>query len=293
MLGRAKRGHRPGRLRRRAARCNPARSRPEADRTLTRFASKLADRVIVPSRRSAERLRAAGVDIGGDHPGGRARGGSPDEIARPRPLSSAPRSGSRSGRAPGRARWDDLARAEGRTILVEALASLEPAQRRWKLVIGGEPYRRRDDFDFERRISAFVAEHELTDSVFFAGAISDVEAFHAAADVFVNPARVEESFGRAACEALLNGCPVVATRPAAAEGILEDGRTALIVPVDNPPATAEAVDRFLDDRDLARSTSDAGAAEVRRRCDFWVRQPSFEATLSEALIAADVRSAAR
>jgi glycosyltransferase involved in cell wall biosynthesis len=251
---------------------------------LARLTGRMADAIVVPSRRSAARLGALGLET---------------EIVTP-PIAL----GAREREV--RARADELRASlgfapddrvvaslgaitsgRGQDVLIEALAGIAPGERGWKLMIGGEPYSREEDLAFFASLRSMVAAAGLEGRVVFTGAVSDVAAFQAAADVFANSARVEESFGRAACEALLAGSAIVATRPAAAEGILDDERTALIVPVNNPPATAKAIQRLFDDPELAESTNAAGAAEVLRRCAFDVGQPGFEAALARALGVAD------
>ncbi len=77
------------------------------------------------------------------------------------------------------------------------------------------------------------------------------------ADIFLNTNRVDNA-PVAVLEAGALGLPVVATRVAGIDSLLEDGRTALLVPDDDDEAMAAAVLRLLDDPHLARRLSRAG-----------------------------------
>jgi len=71
---------------------------------------------------------------------------------------------------------------------------------------------------------------------------------------FVAASRVEAQ-GVAMCEAMACGLPIVATRAGGIPEFVEDGREGFLVPVDDAPALAAAVERLLADpeRQLAMS----------------------------------------
>jgi phosphatidylinositol alpha-mannosyltransferase len=103
----------------------------------------------------------------------------------------------------------------------------------------------------------------LGSAVYFLGPVSDITALFAAADVFVNPARYEEPFGRAAFEALAHGVPAIVTRTGAQTELLQDDHSALVVPPDDPVAIARAIRRLLDSPALGGHLV-RGAAEPLR-----------------------------
>jgi glycosyltransferase involved in cell wall biosynthesis len=99
------------------------------------------------------------------------------------------------------------------------------------------------------RITGFVP-HQLKDDIV------------AAADVFVHLAK-RESFGLAVVEGMAAGKAVVAAAASGPRSLLEDGRTGILVPVDDEPAAVAAIDRLLSDPD-ERARLGAAAAEAAR-----------------------------
>ena len=101
------------------------------------------------------------------------------------------------------------------------------------------------------------------DGVFLLGRVGDPAAWYRRADVLVHPARWE-GFGLALLEAMLAAVPVVATRVSSIPEIVADGETGLLVPPDDPPALADALDRLLADETLRAACGEAGLRRARR-----------------------------
>lgn len=78
-----------------------------------------------------------------------------------------------------------------------------------------------------------------------------------AADYVVLPSR-KEAFGLAALEAMACGRAVIASRVGGLSEVIADGETGLLVPPDDPPALARAMDRLAADADLRRRLGNAG-----------------------------------
>ena len=95
-----------------------------------------------------------------------------------------------------------------------------------------------------------------------AGQHPDAAELVAAADVCVVPSRWEEAFCLAAAEPLARGRPLVATRVGAIPELVRDGVTGLLVPPADPPALARAIQRLLDDPELAAVLGRAGRDHV-------------------------------
>jgi glycosyltransferase involved in cell wall biosynthesis len=176
-----------------------------------------------------------------------------------------------------------ITEGRGQHLLVQALTEAPDGGERWQLVIGGEAYDRPRDRAYAAELRELIAALGVSDRVHLIGAVDDPWALYAGANVFVNPVQVPEGFGRAACEALAAGCPVVATRVGGVEEALRDGETALLVDPGSPAALAGAVARLLGDADLARRLAAEGAADVARRLALEAGQPAFEAALEAAL----------
>lgn len=83
-------------------------------------------------------------------------------------------------------------------------------------------------------------------------------------DVLVQPTD-GESFGRVVVEAMAAALPVVAVRGGGALEIVDDGRTGVLVPVDDAAALAAAVARLVADPTWARALGQAGRERARAR----------------------------
>ena len=92
---------------------------------------------------------------------------------------------------------------------------------------------------------------------------SDIAAWYAAADVLAFPS-VKEGFGLAVLEAMAAGLPVVTSDLPVFREWLVPGRDALLVPVGDVEALADALARALTDAELRRGLIAAGRAVADR-----------------------------
>ncbi len=104
-----------------------------------------------------------------------------------------------------------------------------------------------------------------------AGMVDDVPSHLAMMDLFVNPSH-REGFGVANAEASSMGLAVVATRIPGCVDSVADGETGTLVPPRDAQALALAIDRYLNDRELAAAHGAAGRRRIVR-CfqphDYW------------------------
>ena len=139
---------------------------------------------------------------------------------------------------------------KGTLTLLEGFARLRavaPELDSRLLVAGGATL-----FDYRSEVDRFharVAELGLGETVRVLGTLEDgeIERLYRAADVFAFPS-TKEGFGLAALEALASGLPVVASDLDALTTFLENGHSAMLVPVGDHDALAVAIAR------LARET---------------------------------------
>jgi glycosyltransferase involved in cell wall biosynthesis len=68
-------------------------------------------------------------------------------------------------------------------------------------------------------------------------------------------------------DAMSVGVPVVSSRAFGIPELVEDGRSGLLAPPEDPSTTAEALSRLLSDQELATQIGDAGRNVVRERFD--------------------------
>jgi glycosyltransferase involved in cell wall biosynthesis len=159
----------------------------------------------------------------------------------------------------------NVTHGRGQDVLIAALPMIREAFPAASCAIVGSPLPRRRDLEFMQRLAAAAGESVVADAVALTGFTERVADPYAAADVVVNPARVPESFGRTACEALVAGTPVVATRVGAIPEVLRHSETAILVPPEDPRSLADAVARLLGDPAGSERLARTGRREVLER----------------------------
>jgi glycogen(starch) synthase len=153
---------------------------------------------------------------------------------------------------------------KGYDVLVKAAGLVRDRGHHLDLVIVG-------DGPEAASLATLTNELGLEDRVFFAGDMSHTEAlrFYPRAKFFVHTA-LEEAFGLVLLEAMSFGKAVIATRVGGIPEFVQDGRTGLLVPPDDPAALAEAMMRL--DRDHRLRDSLAARAYEAATHDFaWER----------------------
>jgi phosphatidyl-myo-inositol alpha-mannosyltransferase len=116
--------------------------------------------------------------------------------------------------------------------------------------------------------------------VVFRGRVTDVSTAFGRSDIVLCPSR-QESFGRIAAEAMMNGLPVVASDIPAYRELVGDPGGGLLFPVGDAAAAAALVSRLAGDPELRREVGERGRAHVQR---FAPRQivPQLEACYRSA-----------
>jgi len=137
-------------------------------------------------------------------------------------------------------------------LVLEALAILRDEMPDLSYRIVGNGY-------FRHELELVARRLGVRERVEFLGSLPPAQAYaqYASCDVFVMPSW-EESFGLVYLEAMSHGKPVIACREVGIAELVEDGKTALLVPPHNSAAVAEAIRRLLEDRELARRIGQAG-----------------------------------
>lgn len=115
-----------------------------------------------------------------------------------------------------------------------------------------------DEPRFFASVRLLARELGVESDVDFLAGVSDevLSDFYSRASIFIlassNVGSHIEGFGMVFLEAAAYGLPSVGTLGNGIEGAVEDGRTGILVPQNNPEATAHAIVRILCDRELAR-----------------------------------------
>lgn len=149
-------------------------------------------------------------------------------------------------------RMDASERYKGHDALLEALPRVLARCPAARLVVAGGGGDR-------PRLAAKAAELGLEGRVLFTGFVSEAtlaELYRRSA-VFVMPSR-GEGFGLVYLEAMRASRPCVAARGGAAEEIVRDGETGLLVDAEDRDELAQALVRLLTDADRRREMGQAG-----------------------------------
>ena len=149
-----------------------------------------------------------------------------------------------------------LAAIKNLPCLLQALARLEPADRPWIALVGDGPE--------SARLAAQRAELGLADDVHFLGERADATRLMQAADFLVLCSH-QEGLSNAIIEAMLAGCPVIATAVGGNVELVEQGRTGLLVLPDDADALAAAMHRLCSDDPLRLSLSRQAREAARAR----------------------------
>jgi rhamnosyl/mannosyltransferase len=147
---------------------------------------------------------------------------------------------------------------KGFDILLRAIAKIDSQA----IIIGGGP--------LLVELEALAVTLGVADRVKFVGNIAtqEIKIWMHAARVFALPSRtIAEAFGIVQIEAMSAGLPIVNTNlPSAVPHIARDGMEGLTVSPDNPAELAAALERLLDDPELAKRLG--AAARVRARTEY-------------------------
>ena len=152
-------------------------------------------------------------------------------------------------------------------LVLETIARVRPRDAVKLLVLAGESF-------------APFAEHVgrlgLADRVIVREKVNDIEDYLQVADIglFASDA---ESFCLSILEAMCFGCPSVSTRVGGIPEVVEDGRSALLVPAGDVGALARAVEALVHDETRRRALGRAGQTRARDLFSAEIIVPRYEA----------------
>lgn len=151
---------------------------------------------------------------------------------------------------------------KGVDLLVEAAIRVFPHHPRAQLIFSGRITA--DNRAFADGLIARAKAAGIGDRIRFLGEIpwEEVVRLYRALDLFAAPARWE-GFGLTPLEAMASGVPVIAARVGAYETLIRDEETGTLIPPDDAPALARALERWLAD-DAGR---EAAGREARRHVE--------------------------
>ena len=174
-----------------------------------------------------------------------------------------------------------LVERKGVDVLLRALGASQRARTARLLVVGGGPER--------ERLERLAAELGVAAQVQFLGEQADVAPFHACADAFVFPSRLE-GLPNALLEAMASGLPAIATRIGGCVDVVTE-QSGVLVPPDDVGALAAALDLLAGDAERRATLAVAGRQRVLERFCFPVTSARLQQVYRE--VAAGKSVAAR
>ncbi|HOV80532.1 MAG TPA: glycosyltransferase [Bacillota bacterium] len=149
-----------------------------------------------------------------------------------------------------------LHRQKGFDLLLQALVLLKK-RHAFRLMILGEGGEM-------RKLEAQIEKLGLAGRVFLAGAVANPFPYYRQAYAFVLSSRYE-GWPNVLAEAMACGCPVISFDcPYGPGDLIRHGETGLLVPPEDVPALAGAMEQLLSDGPLRRRLAAGGAEAVRR-----------------------------
>ncbi len=122
----------------------------------------------------------------------------------------------------------------------------------------------------------------LSDRVHLAGKQEDVLPWMQAFDVFVLPSTANEGIPQALMQAMACELPVVTTNAGAIPELAQNGENALIVPSENVPKLASAIERLLNDREFGKRLGAAGRRRVEAKHSTQIMLDAMEGVFRKA-----------
>ena len=134
-----------------------------------------------------------------------------------------------------------LTEQKGFSYLLTAMSILEEKEQVELIIVGEGPMR--CELEEHARLLGLV------ESVKFLGYRTDVLEIMSKADIFISPS-LWEGFPTVILEAMTIGIPVIATNIPGSNELIINGRTGILVPVENPVEIAKAISLFISNANL-------------------------------------------
>lgn len=140
---------------------------------------------------------------------------------------------------------------KGQKALIDAMVPLLRQRQDLHLVFagGGAP--------LLEQLETYAAQLELKRCVHFLGSRGDIPSILAGSDIFALATRMEAS-GTAFLEAGAMGLPTVGTQVGGVPEMLQNGRTGLLVPLDDTPALTRAISSLVESPETRKAMGQAG-----------------------------------
>lgn len=117
--------------------------------------------------------------------------------------------------------------------------------------------------EYEALVCRYITDNDLAGRIEMLGFRKDVPALLNAMDIFVHASIGPEAFGRVILEAMAMSKPIIGTDGGGTPEQVIDHDTGLLVPMNDAPAMAEALEELVSDMDAARQMG----VNARRRLE--------------------------
>jgi glycosyltransferase involved in cell wall biosynthesis len=172
---------------------------------------------------------------------------------------------------------------KGHDVFLEAAARLAAGASGTRFLIAGAAAREAPDY--AGRLAERARELGIGDALEIESPFADLAATLARLDVVVHPAVLPDSLPTTIIEAMAMSRPVVGTDLGGLPELIEEGRSGLLVPPEDPAALADAVAAVLADPAMAARMGAEGRAEAEARFEIGVFAAAFARHLREVAAA--------
>lgn len=151
--------------------------------------------------------------------------------------------------------------AKGQKYLIEAIKLLRQRGFDVRLQIAGEDSKGGNDY--RKELERFIAEQSMSDYVELLGSVSEHRnrQGYQEAHLFALPS-LQEGISVAVMEAMAIETPVVVTKVGGMSELIDDGVDGLLIPPEKPEAIADAIEKLLQDKELALSLTQKSRQKV-------------------------------
>lgn len=147
-----------------------------------------------------------------------------------------------------------LEKAKGQEFLIKAIRLLKDKGLSVKCLIVGSG-------TLEGELKDMVGRLGIESDVIFLGTRQDLPQLFSAMDVFVFPS-LWEGLPLSLLSAMAAGLPVITTYVGGIKDIIVDGRNGIVIPISDPLAIADAIEKTFKETELRRRLSEYGRREV-------------------------------
>ncbi len=131
-------------------------------------------------------------------------------------------------------------------------------------------------------LERLITKRGLASHVALLGRQKNIPHLMKSADFFILPS-VREAFGLVNLEAMVSGLPIIATRTGGIPEVLENNKTALLVPPEDEKSLAEAIHKLISSKSLRAKLAKASQSVVNRQFDAKMMAKKYEKVYREIL----------